>query len=289
MRKRDPYEVLGIRRDATQEEAKKRFRILALQFHPDRNPGDKTAEARFKEIEDAWSQLEHRLPRSAVPLEIPEGASEEEIEDAYVKWLLDPRNSPLEEAAPKPPPRAQAAQPAAGPTAAGTTAPVVRPSGQPADWRRVKASRYRAAHGLERISPEQAARLLDSHPNAFAVLKLLQQRSPELCLYGAILGRARRARAVHQFSTTTALVIAGTLPAELTGCEEALQDPMASVEAAQEDLARIAPQVKIGGTFIPLEKLTIDMYFLKENIRELSALLPKGASRHGGGTSVVPQ
>jgi len=94
MRKQDAYETLGIGRDATYEEAKKRFRILALQYHPDRNPGNKTAEVRFKEVKDAWTQLEHLLPKRGVPLEIPEGASEEEIEAAFVRWLLDPRNAP---------------------------------------------------------------------------------------------------------------------------------------------------------------------------------------------------
>src|SRR5579885_3426662 len=99
MRKQDPYDILGIGRDATHEEAKKRFRILARQYHPDRNPGDKTAEDRFKQVEDAWTQLEYVLPSSGVPLEIPEGASEQEIEEAYVNWLLDPRNSAPQEPA----------------------------------------------------------------------------------------------------------------------------------------------------------------------------------------------
>src|SRR5262249_15111852 len=96
MRKKDPYDILGIGRDATHEQAKKNFRILARKYHPDRNPGDKTAEARFKEVEHAWSELELILPKGAVPLVIPEGATEQEIEDAYVKWLLDPKNAPPE-------------------------------------------------------------------------------------------------------------------------------------------------------------------------------------------------
>jgi molecular chaperone DnaJ len=71
MPKQDPYEILGIERDATQDQARKNFRQLARQYHPDRNPGDKAAEAKFKEVEDAWTELEQILPRSAVPLEYP--------------------------------------------------------------------------------------------------------------------------------------------------------------------------------------------------------------------------
>lgn len=51
--KRDYYEVLGVRRNSTPEEIKKAFRKLALQFHPDKNPGDKKAEEKFKEISEA--------------------------------------------------------------------------------------------------------------------------------------------------------------------------------------------------------------------------------------------
>ncbi|MFW6115378.1 MAG: DnaJ domain-containing protein, partial [Thermodesulfobacteriota bacterium] len=46
--KRDYYEVLGISRDASEEEIKKSYRRLAMKYHPDRHPGDKEAEERFK-------------------------------------------------------------------------------------------------------------------------------------------------------------------------------------------------------------------------------------------------
>lgn len=56
-RKRDYYEVLGVPRNASQEEIKQAFRRLALKYHPDRNPGDKEAEERFKEINEAYQVL----------------------------------------------------------------------------------------------------------------------------------------------------------------------------------------------------------------------------------------
>ncbi len=57
MAKRDYYEILGVSRDATESELKKAYRQLALQYHPDRNPGDKRAEERFKELSEAYSVL----------------------------------------------------------------------------------------------------------------------------------------------------------------------------------------------------------------------------------------
>ena len=55
--KRDYYEVLGVRRNATPDEIKKAFRKLAIQFHPDKNPGSKTAEEKFKEASEAHEVL----------------------------------------------------------------------------------------------------------------------------------------------------------------------------------------------------------------------------------------
>ncbi len=51
------YEILGVPRNATQADIKKAFRSLALKYHPDRNPGDKEAEEKFKEINEAYSVL----------------------------------------------------------------------------------------------------------------------------------------------------------------------------------------------------------------------------------------
>ncbi|HVN85300.1 MAG TPA: molecular chaperone DnaJ [Candidatus Binatia bacterium] len=55
--KRDYYEVLGVSRSATEDEIKKAYRKLALKYHPDRNPGDKAAEERFKEASEAYQIL----------------------------------------------------------------------------------------------------------------------------------------------------------------------------------------------------------------------------------------
>src|SRR2546428_1129243 len=61
--KRDYYEVLGVGRNATAEELKRAYRKLALQYHPDRNNGDPQAEARFKEINEAYEVLSDQSKR----------------------------------------------------------------------------------------------------------------------------------------------------------------------------------------------------------------------------------
>ncbi|MGA6940619.1 MAG: molecular chaperone DnaJ [Pseudolabrys sp.] len=65
MSKRDYYEVLGVSRTSTEIELKAAFRKLAMQHHPDRNPGDKECEHRFKEINEAYDVLRDGDKRAA--------------------------------------------------------------------------------------------------------------------------------------------------------------------------------------------------------------------------------
>src|SRR6056297_2263691 len=55
--KRDYYEILGARRDADEQELKSNYRKIALKYHPDKNPGDKEAEQKFKEAAEAYEIL----------------------------------------------------------------------------------------------------------------------------------------------------------------------------------------------------------------------------------------
>lgn len=64
MAKRDYYEVLGVQKSASADEIKSAYRKLALKYHPDRNPGDKEAEEKFKEAAEAYSVLSDPDKRS---------------------------------------------------------------------------------------------------------------------------------------------------------------------------------------------------------------------------------
>src|SRR3712207_4186473 len=65
MSKRDYYEVLGVAKTASEAEMKSAFRNLAMQYHPDRNPGDHEAEVKFKEINEAYQTLSDGQKRAA--------------------------------------------------------------------------------------------------------------------------------------------------------------------------------------------------------------------------------
>ena len=64
-RKRDYYEVLGVERDASDEDVKRSYRKLAVKFHPDKNPGDQAAEDRFKALGEAYEILIDPQKRAA--------------------------------------------------------------------------------------------------------------------------------------------------------------------------------------------------------------------------------
>src|SRR3569623_3640171 len=63
--KRDYYETLGVEKGAAPEAIKQAFRKLAMQYHPDRNPGDKDAEHKFKELNEAYDVLKDEQKRAA--------------------------------------------------------------------------------------------------------------------------------------------------------------------------------------------------------------------------------
>ena len=65
MAKRDYYEVLGVARDASEDDLKKTYRKLAMQWHPDRNQGNADAEAKFKELNEAYDVLKDAEKRAA--------------------------------------------------------------------------------------------------------------------------------------------------------------------------------------------------------------------------------
>ena len=65
MAKQDFYEVLGVSRSAAADDLKRAYRKLAMQYHPDRNPGDKSAEQKFKDINEAYDVLKDDQKRAA--------------------------------------------------------------------------------------------------------------------------------------------------------------------------------------------------------------------------------
>lgn len=76
MEYKDYYKILGVERNATEAEIKSAFRKLALQYHPDRNPGNKQAEEKFKEINEAYEVLSDKDKR----------ARYDQLGDSYTSW-----------------------------------------------------------------------------------------------------------------------------------------------------------------------------------------------------------
>ena len=75
MAKRDYYEVLGVSKNASDDEIKKAYKKMAIKYHPDRNPDDKEAEAKFKEAAEAYDVLRDPQKRARYDQFGPEGVN----------------------------------------------------------------------------------------------------------------------------------------------------------------------------------------------------------------------
>lgn len=85
MEYKDYYKILGVERNASLDEIKKAYRRLALKYHPDRNPGDKQAEEKFKEINEAYQVLSDPEKR----------ARYDQLSDSYARWQASGGQGPF--------------------------------------------------------------------------------------------------------------------------------------------------------------------------------------------------
>ena len=86
MAARDPYEVLGVKKEASEDEIRSAYRKLAKKYHPDLNPGNKQAEARFKEIAVAYDLLSDKEKRARFDRGEIDASGAERPEHAYSRY-----------------------------------------------------------------------------------------------------------------------------------------------------------------------------------------------------------
>ena len=84
----DPYELLGVAKNATQQDIQKAFRQLAKQYHPDLNPGDKDAQSKFQEFSAAYDILRPRVQACAVQFRVKSTRPETSSRNAGIIAIL---------------------------------------------------------------------------------------------------------------------------------------------------------------------------------------------------------
>ncbi len=82
MAKRDFYEILGVAKNASDDDIRKAYRKLAMKYHPDRNPDSKEAEDKFKEVKEAYEMLSDAEKRARADFVIPTDVPLEETRAA---------------------------------------------------------------------------------------------------------------------------------------------------------------------------------------------------------------